>query len=106
MKKLLIEGLKLIQKRLQDDDCVISEEAVYEILELSERIAASNEPLTKAEVANLLPCSTKTVERLVAEGVLREGRKRLGHSTLYWKRVDVAECKRELRRLGRKLGDC
>lgn len=105
MKDLLISLLQTISAKLKDKDCVISDDVALDLIALGEKLVEDNNPISKTEASDLLHCSTKTVERLVAEGLLHKGRKRPGHSTLYWKRADITECKRTLKKLGRKLGD-
>lgn len=105
MKEILISLLKTAIAKIKDDDCVVADDVAIDILAFGRKLVEDNNPITKTEVADMLHCSTKTVERLVTEGVLRKGRKRMGHTTLYWKRADVVECKRNLKKLGRKLGD-
>lgn len=105
MKDLLISLLQTIIAKLKDKDCVISDDVALDLIALGEKLVEDNNPISKTEASDLLHCSTKTVERLVAEGLLHKGRKRPGHSTLYWKLADITECKRTLKKLGRKLGD-
>ena len=105
MKDLLISLLQTIIAKLKDKDCVISDDVALDLIALGEKLVKDNNPISKTEASDLLHCSTKTVERLVADGLLHKGRKRTWHSTLYWKRADIAERKRALKKLWRKLGD-
>ena len=105
MKDLLISLLQTIIAKLKDKDCVISDDVALDLIAFGEKLVEDNNPISKTEASDLLHCSTKTVERLVAEGLLHKGRKSPGHSTLYWKRADITERKRTLKKLGRKLGD-
>lgn len=102
MKQLIIKMLNDVIDRVERDDCDLSEDTALLFFEFAERLSLSSEPLTKTEVAELLHCSTKTVERYVKDGCLAPGRKKLGHVSLYWRRSDVAECKRRLK--NRKAG--
>lgn len=45
--------------------------------------------MTKYEVAKRLRCSTSTVDRLVRDGKLPEGRSRAGSHEKYWDKGDV-----------------
>lgn len=47
--------------------------------------------LTKSEVAEMLHCTTKTIERMINDGRFPNGRKRVGHKTLYWTLYDVKQ---------------
>lgn len=96
MKQLIIKLLQGIIDGLERDDSDIPEESALIFLEFAERLSHSCEPLTKTEVAELLHCCTKTVERYVKEGYLAPGLKRFGHLSLYWRHSDVAECRRRL----------
>lgn len=96
MKQLIINMLKLAIKRLGEDDCMVPDDTALRILEIGERMNSSNEPLSKTEVADLLHCSTKTVERHIHDGLLCKGRKKPGHNTLYWKLEDVLQCRKKL----------
>lgn len=89
--------VKSILESLEREDCTLSEHVAYDIMKLAQRINEEQVPFTKTEVANMLHCSTKTVDRYVRDGLLTEGRKRAGHQSLYWYGRDVNECKMKLK---------
>ena len=76
MKDLLISLLQTIIAKLKDKDCVISDDVALDLIALGEKLVEDNNPISKTEAFDLLHCSTKTVERIVAEGILHKGRKR------------------------------
>lgn len=61
-----------------------------------EKLLNSTDDLTRKQLGELLPSSTRTVDRLVARGLLPRPL-RLGRGTVRWRRSDL---ERHLRRFG------
>lgn len=96
MKRVLIGLLQSLIKTLEDDKCQISDRQAVMFIEMAKSVAEERNAYTKTEVADRLHVSTKTVERYIHEGLLSPGRKRRGHTTLYWTGFDISECQEKL----------
>lgn len=96
MKQVLIAMLKTLIQILESDECKLSDRQAYCFIEMAKRVAEERESFTKTEVAERLHCSTKTVERHIRDGFLKPGKKRRGHTSLYWTGYEISECKERL----------
>lgn len=91
LKKFLISTLKDLITRLESDECKLSDQIIFDIMEFAQKCNDEQKPLTKSEVAEMLHCTTKTIERMISDGRFPNGRKRVGHKTLYWTLYDVKQ---------------
>jgi hypothetical protein len=96
MKRVLINLLQSLIKTLESDKCQVSDRQAVMFIEMAKSVAEKRNIYTKTEVADRLHVSTKTVERYIHEGLLSPGRKRRGHTTLYWTGFDISECQERL----------
>lgn len=96
MKRVLINLLQSLIKTLESDKCQVSDRQAVMFIEMAKSVAEERNIYTKTEVADRLHVSTKTVERYIHEGLLSPGRKRRGHTTLYWTGFDISECQERL----------
>ncbi len=96
MKRALIAILKSFIQLLESEECKLSDRQAYHFFEMAKLVAQERESFTKTEVAEFLHCSTKTVERHIHDGLLNPGKKRRGHTSLYWTGYEISECKERL----------
>lgn len=102
MKEALEIALSALLDKLKSDECVISDRLAAELIVFVRKAFDEQKFFTKTEVAKLLGCSTKTVDRLVAAGLLCKGHKTAGSTQLRWLGYEVDECKRRISEARRK----
>jgi predicted DNA-binding transcriptional regulator AlpA len=78
-KKLIIKYLKDIIRRLEDDDCEITDTEAMDILKI-----INHRPMSKAKACEYLNMSRSKFDELVRSNVLPKGRKRVGFRELVW----------------------
>ncbi len=97
----LIAALETALRRLRAGECDLDDAAAARLVRAFHEESDERRPLVKTEVAAMLGVTTRTIDRYVATGTLRKGRKRASHKTPYWLKCDVDECRDAMRRTAR-----
>lgn len=82
--------------RVRSGECKVDDDLIVKVVKVCEEEADERRPLVKTEVAERLGVTTRTIDRYIKAGLLRNGRKRRGHKTLYWLKSDIDGCKVKL----------
>lgn len=88
-KKLVVKYLKEITKRLEDDDCELSDAEAMNVLKV-----IAHKPLSKEQACKYLNLSRSRFDDLVRERKIPRGKKRMGFKELYWYEDELEGCKR------------
>lgn len=78
-KKLVVKYLREVANKIEDDSCELSESEAMDILSV-----ISHEPLTNEQACRYLNISRSKFDKMVADGKLPKGRKRVGLRSLSW----------------------
>lgn len=89
----LIAVMETALARLRSGECELDDSAAARLVKAFHEEADERRPLVKTEAAAMLGVSTRTIDRYVATGTLRKGRKRARHKTPYWLKSDIDECR-------------
>lgn len=84
IKKIIANELRKIATDIENGNCNLSSEEMYSILE-----SVSNVYLNKEEACKLLNMSRPTFDRMVHDGRLPEGKKKVGYKQLVWNRGEL-----------------
>lgn len=84
---ILANELRNIANKLEDGTCVMSMDAVEDIINMLAHI-----PLSKAEAYEYLNLSRATFDNMVAKGDIPKGRKIKGKKELVWYKDELEEC--------------
>lgn len=96
-KKLIIKYLKDIIRRLEDNDCELSESEAMDILKI-----INHKPMSKESACLYLNISRSKFDAMVREGKLPKGRKRIGFRELVWWEDELEGIKLKSRLLWRQ----
>lgn len=89
---ILANELRNIANKLEDGTCVMSMDAVEDIINMLAHI-----PLSKAEAYEYLNLSRSTFDNMVAKGDIPKGRKIKGKKELVWYKDELEECIKRLK---------
>lgn len=78
-KKLIIKYLKDIIRRLEENDCEISDTEAMDILKI-----INHRPMSKESACQYLNMSRSRFDEMVREKKIPKGRKRVGFRELVW----------------------
>ena len=78
-KKLIIKYLKDIIRRLENNECEISDTEAMDILKI-----INHRPMSKEVACQYLNMSRSRFDEMVREGKIPKGRKRVGFRELVW----------------------
>ena len=78
-KKLIIKYLKDIIRRLEENECEISDTEAMDILKI-----INHRPMSKEVACQYLNMSRSRFDEMVREGKIPKGRKRVGFKELVW----------------------
>ena len=78
-KKLIIRYLKDIIRRLENNECEISDTEAMDILKI-----INHRPMSKEVACQYLNMSRSRFDEMVREGKIPKGRKRVGFRELVW----------------------
>lgn len=84
IKKIIANELRKIATDIENGNCNLSSEEMYSIFE-----SVSNVYLNKEEACKLLNMSRPTFDRMVHDGRLPEGKKKVGYKQLVWNRGEL-----------------
>lgn len=88
-KKLVVRYLKEAVKRIESDDCELSDNEAMSILKV-----VAHRPLSKEQACIFLNMSRSKFDELVKEKRIPRGRKRMGFKELCWYEDELELCKR------------
>lgn len=88
-KKLVVKYLKEVIKRLEEDDCEMSDAEAMDVLKV-----IAHKPLSKEQACKYLNLSRSRFDDLVRERKIPRGKKRMGFKELYWYEDELEGCKR------------
>ena len=88
-KKLVVKYLKGIIKRLEEDDCELSDAEAMDVLKV-----ISHNPLSKEQACKYLNLSRSRFDDLVRAKQIPRGKKRTGFKELCWYEDELERCKR------------
>lgn len=87
LTRLVVKELKALTKRIETDNCELTQEEALKILE-----AVANEPLSKEDACIYLNISRSKFDELVNKGLLPKGKKRRGFKELVFYKEDLRRC--------------
>lgn len=87
-KKIVIKYLIEAAKKIEADDCVLSEDEALDILKV-----IAHKPLSKEQACSYLNMSRSKFDDLVRSQIIPRGKKRVGFKELYWYQDDLDVCK-------------
>lgn len=79
LKKLIINELKQLIQRFEQDDCEIDSQTATDILSV-----ISHQVLSKMQACDVLHISRSKFDKLINQGKLPPGRKIIGFNELIW----------------------
>lgn len=88
LKQFVITQLKQVIKKMESDDCELSEEEINEIMHI-----VGHQVMSKAQAYEYLNMSRSKFDALVLDGKLPKGKKRLGFKELVWYKDELDSCR-------------
>lgn len=89
LKKMILRYLKDAVKRIEADDCELSDEEALEIAKV-----IGHRPMSKEQACTYLNLSRSRFDDLVRENKIPRGKKRVGFKELYWYQDELDLCKK------------
>lgn len=83
-KALIKEQLNYVVDRINSESCEVDINTAMQIMSV-----ISHEPLSKAEAYQVLGISRSKFDSLVKDGILPQGRKRMGFNELVWYKDEI-----------------
>ena len=84
LTKLVVKELKNLTKKIESDNCELTQEEALKILEV-----IANEPLSKEDACIYLNISRSKFDELIKQGLIPKGKKRRGFKELVFYKEDL-----------------